>query len=91
MSIKNSRSSSQIGLEAALPQPNGKRFIFRSKYQPKRHFKRFPPDTDEKQKKLGEWFGNNDPHGVAAALPEYMKALQAANPSIKSWGILGVS
>ncbi|KAF2274189.1 dienelactone hydrolase [Westerdykella ornata] len=49
----------------------------------------FPPDTEEKQKQLGAWFANNDPHGVAAALPEYVKALQAANPSIKSWGILG--
>lgn len=40
---------------------------------------------------LGEWFGNNDPHGVAAALPEFVKALQTGNPSIKSWGIIGVS
>lgn len=46
---------------------------------------------EEKQQKLGAWFGNNDAHGVAAALPEYVKALQAENPSIKSWAILGVS
>jgi dienelactone hydrolase len=49
----------------------------------------YPPDTEEKQKKLGEWFGNNDPGKVAAALPAYVKAAQAANPSIKSWAILG--
>ena len=49
----------------------------------------YPPDTEEKQKKLGEWFGNNDPHGVAAALPQFVQAAQAANPSIKSWAILG--
>ncbi|KAI1382978.1 Alpha/Beta hydrolase protein [Hypoxylon trugodes] len=51
----------------------------------------FPPDTEEKQKGVGEFFGNpeNLPPTVAAKLPEYVKALQAANPSIKSWGILG--
>ncbi|KAL8790928.1 MAG: hypothetical protein Q9213_000353 [Squamulea squamosa] len=49
----------------------------------------YPPDTEEKQKKLGEWFGNNDPHGVATALPGHVKAIQAAYPSIESWGILG--
>jgi len=51
----------------------------------------FPPDTEEKQKNLGGWFGNSAhaPQTVAAALPEYVKALAAANPSIKSWGIMG--
>lgn len=49
----------------------------------------YPPDTEEKQKKLGEWFGNNDPNGVAAALQEYVEAAQAANPLITSWAILG--
>ncbi|KAL8658881.1 MAG: hypothetical protein Q9202_007393, partial [Teloschistes flavicans] len=50
----------------------------------------YPPDTSEKQKKLGEWSSNNDPHGVAAALPKYVEALQAAHLSIKSWRILGI-
>ncbi|KAL8770430.1 MAG: hypothetical protein Q9209_003856 [Squamulea sp. 1 TL-2023] len=49
----------------------------------------YPPNTEEKQKKSSEWFGSNDPHRVVAALPDYVKALRAANPSIKSWGILG--
>ncbi|KAI1415497.1 hypothetical protein F5Y13DRAFT_156162 [Hypoxylon sp. FL1857] len=51
----------------------------------------FPPDTEEKQKNLGGFFSDPEhaPHTVAAKLPEYVKAVQASNPSIKSWGILG--
>jgi len=49
----------------------------------------FPPDTEQKQKDLGAFFEKNGPQGVAAALPDYVKALQAENPSIKSWGIIG--
>ncbi|KAI1286593.1 Alpha/Beta hydrolase protein [Xylaria venustula] len=49
----------------------------------------YPPDTEEKQAKLDEWFGKNSPFDVAAALPGYVKALQEANPSINSWGIVG--
>ncbi|KXG49493.1 Dienelactone hydrolase [Penicillium griseofulvum] len=49
----------------------------------------YPPNTQQKQKQLGEWFGRNMPHGVAAALPSYIAALKAANPSIKSWGLIG--
>lgn len=52
---------------------------------------RFPPDTEEKQKRLGAWFGDHGPQEVAEKLPEYVKALSAANPSINSWAILGVS
>jgi hypothetical protein len=53
---------------------------------------RFPPDTKEKQKKVGEFFSNsaNAPQTVAAALPGYLKSLEAANPTIRSWAILGV-
>ncbi|KAK4162457.1 Alpha/Beta hydrolase protein [Cladorrhinum sp. PSN259] len=49
----------------------------------------YPPNTEEKQKNLGAFFGKNPPPGVAAKLPEFVKALSAKNPSIKSWGILG--
>ena len=52
---------------------------------------RYPPNTPEKQKNLGAFFGKNPPGGVAQKLPEFVKALEAKNPSIKSWGILGVS
>lgn len=54
-------------------------------------FPRYPPDTEQKQKDLGAWFGNNAPHGVADALPGYVEALKAANPSIQSWALIGVS
>ncbi|KAI1205252.1 Alpha/Beta hydrolase protein [Annulohypoxylon truncatum] len=51
----------------------------------------FPPDTEEKQKSVGGFFSDPEhaPQTVAAKLPEYFKAVQASNPSIKSWGILG--
>ncbi|KAK3310779.1 uncharacterized protein B0T15DRAFT_519440 [Chaetomium strumarium] len=51
----------------------------------------YPPNTPEKQEKLGAFFGKNPPPGVAQQLPDVVKALQAKNPSIKSWGIIGVS
>ncbi|TRX92181.1 hypothetical protein FHL15_007048 [Xylaria flabelliformis] len=49
----------------------------------------YPPDTEEKQKNLGEWFAKNSPVDVATTLVDYFKALQAASPSIQSWGIIG--
>ncbi|KAI0975926.1 dienelactone hydrolase [Xylaria arbuscula] len=49
----------------------------------------YPPDTEEKRRKLGEWFGKNSPFDVAATLPGYVKALQQSNPSIRSWGLVG--
>ena len=52
---------------------------------------RYPPNTPEKQKNLGAFFGKNPPPGVATKLPEFVKALSTQNPSIKSWGIIGVS
>ncbi|KAI1456329.1 Alpha/Beta hydrolase protein [Annulohypoxylon moriforme] len=51
----------------------------------------FPPDTEEKQQNVGGFFSDPEhaPHTVAAKLPEFFRAVQASNPSIKSWGILG--
>ncbi|EAW13488.1 dienelactone hydrolase family protein [Aspergillus clavatus NRRL 1] len=49
----------------------------------------YPPDTEEKQKNLRNWFGQHAPNSVADALPEYVRAVQAANPSIQSWGLIG--
>ncbi|KAJ4393338.1 hypothetical protein N0V93_002546 [Gnomoniopsis smithogilvyi] len=49
----------------------------------------YPPDTKQKQKDLSEWFRRNAPHDVAAALPKYVSALQEANPTIKSWALIG--
>lgn len=49
----------------------------------------FPPDTEEKQKLLGEFFGKNMPNTVAEGLPAYVKAVQSAHPTITSWAIVG--
>jgi hypothetical protein len=51
---------------------------------------RYPPNTPEKQKNLGAFFGKNPPPGVAGKLPDFVKALGAKHPEIKSWGVLGV-
>ena len=51
---------------------------------------RFPPDTEEKQKYLGAFFGKNPPPGVAEKVPAYVKAAQEKNPQIKEWAIMGV-
>ncbi|KAI1181233.1 alpha/beta-hydrolase [Nemania sp. FL0916] len=49
----------------------------------------FPPDTEEKQKKLGGFFQKNPPPAVASATPAYVKALSEKYPNIKEWAILG--
>lgn len=50
----------------------------------------YPPNTPENQKNLGAFFGRNPPAGVAGQLPGLVKSLAAKNPSIRSWGIVGV-
>lgn len=50
----------------------------------------FPPDNEEKQKNLGEFFQEFPPQKVAAAIPAYVKAAQEKYPHIKDWGIIGV-
>jgi len=49
----------------------------------------YPPNTPEKQKDLGAFFGKNPPTGVAQALPGFVDALKAKHPEIKSWALLG--
>ncbi|KAI1259543.1 alpha/beta-hydrolase [Xylariaceae sp. FL1019] len=49
----------------------------------------FPPDTPEKQKQLGDFFGKNPPPSVASKVPDYFKAVSAKYPEIKEWAILG--
>lgn len=48
-----------------------------------------PPDTKEKQERLGAFFKKHSPPSVAGKLPEYVKAAQAKYPSIKSWAVIG--
>lgn len=52
---------------------------------------RFPPDTEEKQKNLGAFFGRFPPPSVAEKVPAYMKAAKEKFPEVKEWAILGVS
>ncbi|KAI2470084.1 alpha/beta-hydrolase [Annulohypoxylon bovei var. microspora] len=49
----------------------------------------FPPDTEEKQKSLGAFFQKNSPPSVAAKVPDYVNAVSAKYPEIKTWAILG--
>ncbi|KAI1506073.1 alpha/beta-hydrolase [Biscogniauxia marginata] len=49
----------------------------------------FPPDNEDKQKKLGAFFQKNSPPSVAAKVPDYTKAVAAKYPEIKEWAIIG--
>ncbi|KAI0400929.1 hypothetical protein F4802DRAFT_464607 [Xylaria palmicola] len=49
----------------------------------------FPPNNEEKQKKLGGFFQKNPPPGVASQIPGYVKAVSEKYPEIKEWAILG--
>ncbi|KAK9419424.1 putative Dienelactone hydrolase domain-containing protein [Seiridium unicorne] len=49
----------------------------------------FPPDNDEKQKKLGAFFEKHSPPSVAQKVPDYIKAVQSKHPEIKEWAIIG--
>lgn len=50
----------------------------------------YPPDTDEKGKKLGEFFsGQAEPGKNVARIAKCMQEIKTNNPHIKSWGVLG--
>ncbi|KAL1853135.1 hypothetical protein VTK73DRAFT_9080 [Phialemonium thermophilum] len=49
----------------------------------------YPPDNEDKQKKLGAFFQKHSPPSVAAKVPDYLNALKQKYPSIKSWAIIG--
>lgn len=51
----------------------------------------FPPDTEEKQKTVGDFFGKNSPPSFAPKVHSVVKDAQAKYPNIKEWGIVGVS
>ncbi|UNI24064.1 Carboxymethylenebutenolidase [Purpureocillium takamizusanense] len=50
----------------------------------------YPPDNEEKQKKLGNFFGTFPPPKIAGYMPDYVKALKEKNPSVSKYGILGM-
>ncbi|RSM15936.1 hypothetical protein CEP52_000571 [Fusarium oligoseptatum] len=49
----------------------------------------YPPDTDEKKKNLGEFFGTYPPPKIAGLVPDYVKAVLEQDSSISKTGILG--
>lgn len=50
----------------------------------------YPPDTEEKGAKLGEFFSNQAaPPKTVSRIPKVLDELQAAHPSITQWGIVG--
>jgi len=50
----------------------------------------YPPDTDEKGQKLGEFFKTTAaPPKTVERLGKVMKELKDKNPDIKNWGVLG--
>lgn len=53
------------------------------------HNPSFPPDTEEKQKQLGEFFGTYPPPKVAGQVPAFVDAIKAQDSSLKSFGIVG--
>ncbi|KAJ9155391.1 Carboxymethylenebutenolidase [Pleurostoma richardsiae] len=49
----------------------------------------YPPNTPEKQEKVGAFFQKNSPPSFAAKVPGIIKAAQEKYPSVRSWGIIG--
>jgi len=50
----------------------------------------YPPDTDEKGKKLGAFFQNEAaPPKTVNRIPKVLKEIESKHSSIKEWGILG--
>lgn len=50
----------------------------------------YPPDTEEKQKQLGAFFGTYPPPKVAGQVPGFVDAVKAKDSSISKFGIIGV-
>jgi hypothetical protein len=54
------------------------------------HATRYPPDTPEKKKHLGAFFGKFPPPATAGNVPAFVQAVKEKNPSLSKFGILGV-
>lgn len=48
----------------------------------------FPPDTEEKKKQLGDFFGTFPPPDIAGKIPDYVKAIKERD-AVQQFGILG--
>lgn len=49
----------------------------------------YPPDNEEKQKKLGAWFEGAAPPKHLPKISPWLTTIEKDNPSIKTWGIIG--
>lgn len=49
----------------------------------------FPPDNEEKQEKVGAFFGKNSPPSYVPKVHSAVKAAQEKYPNIKEWGVVG--
>ncbi len=50
----------------------------------------YPPDTDEKGQKLGEFFKTTAaPPKTVEKVKSVMNELKSSNPGIKEWGVVG--
>jgi len=49
----------------------------------------YPPDTEDKQKALGDWFQTAAPPKHLPKIPAFLDAAEKQNSNIKSWGIIG--
>ncbi|PNH58758.1 hypothetical protein VD0002_g8774 [Verticillium dahliae] len=49
----------------------------------------YPPDTEEKQKNLGAFFGQYPPPKIAGLVPGYVRAARDKYPEITDWAIIG--
>jgi dienelactone hydrolase len=49
----------------------------------------YPPDTEQKQKDLGNFFGKFPPPKIAGLVPDYVQAVRGTSPDIAKFGIIG--
>lgn len=50
----------------------------------------FPPDTEEKKKKLGAFFeGPANPPKTAEKIPDIIKEISKQRSAIEKWGVVG--
>ncbi|CAM1502274.1 Fc.00g042580.m01.CDS01 [Cosmosporella sp. VM-42] len=49
----------------------------------------YPPDNEEKQKNLGEFFGTYPPPKIAGLVPDYVNAVKEHNSNVEKFGLIG--
>lgn len=88
---KSTRSLSLTGSRASPAPSSGELSLCVSHACSPADGVRYPPNTEEKKKNLGNFFGTFPPPKIAGYVPDYVKALKEKNPSVSKYGIIGVS